>query len=1110
MNRKRRTGFAALLIFGVLLTSLPVCAVDSQANTSERAVNEGLIAKFTFDDEATGFSGAGAKAERAGEMALTSDAISGKALKLEGNSSSWLNVTNQNGGSLLSGLTSATFAYYSKATAAANGWSIFAAPNNERQNSGQEHYIGVIDKSSGITIERYNNSGSRPNNNVTGSSGDKWKFVVIVVEPGKTTLYVDGAATSSNSTYTMEAILGSSSIFQIGKANWTAGGEYFNGWIDEFAVYNRALSIEEIQELQSQSPIRTIESIAIKTGPDKTVYDMREPLDLTGLTIEAAYGNGTKEIFGDTSEFSVSGFDNMQNGVQRLTLTFAGKTVSFEVTVNYADEAAVINWVKESLTIANAENIRESINLPAEMYGACITWKSSHPDVITSEEIVNEDYDNMPAGFVRRQDKDTEVTLKATIQLGQSTGTKEIKVMVKKRPEPEELESYIFPFFPSDSSEQLYLAAGKDAFHFTDLNNGQPVLTSNIGDKGVRDPYIFRSAEGDKFYIIATDLKVQTTGWDKAQFDGSLSMLVWESYDLINWSEARLVDVGMTEYEDVGCVWAPEAIYDELTGEYVVFWASMTGKRDNSYQIVYYSKTRDFIHFTKAEKYIDRGDWHCIDTSMIKAGDKYFRVSSDAIMRIEMSDTVLGEWKVISTITDLHKSMQGYAAFYAESGLNLTGGVIEGPEFFKFNGEEKWGLYVDNYVNAGYIPITTTDISDTTGSKWNLYTRSQYDFGALKKRHGSVLGITRDEYVNVMEKWGNMQTVSVTYTAAAGGSIQGMATQKLEKGTDTKEVVAIAEEGYLFSGWSDGVVTAARKDIDVQENLQVSAIFKQDADAKAVMDLIKAIGTVQYTSASRALIDAAKAGYNTLSVNQKALIPNSYAILLAAEQTYQKLEEEAKANTVKENKRKAQVVIDQINAIGHVTKSSKGKIEAAEKAYAALTNDQKKLVTNYTVLSEARKNYNKLIKQETIPAVGKKYKVGKFQYKVLKSAKKNGTVELVKVNKNTYRSLTIQTSVSINGYKFKIVSIGKNAFLKNKKLTKITIGKNVTKIGRNAFSGCEKLKNITIKASKISSIGKNAFKGIRKKVSVKVPPKRLKYYRELLSKKGISKNAVKR
>ena len=44
---------------------------------------------------------------------------------------------------------------------------------------------------------------------------------------------------------------------------------------------------------------------------------------------------------------------------------------------------------------------------------------------------------------------------------------------------------------------------------------------------------------------------------------GSHYMMIWESEDLVNWSEQRMVKVAP---KTGGNTWAPEAIYDPATG----------------------------------------------------------------------------------------------------------------------------------------------------------------------------------------------------------------------------------------------------------------------------------------------------------------------------------------------------------------------------------------------------------------------------------------------------------------------------------------------------------------------------------------------------------------
>ena len=78
------------------------------------------------------------------------------------------------------------------------------------------------------------------------------------------------------------------------------------------------------------------------------------------------------------------------------------------------------------------------------------------------------------------------------------------------------------------------------------LNGRKPILTSNLGTTGVRDPFITYNPETQTYYIIATDLRVfggDNAGWGEWQKNYSTKMNVWESKDLITWSDVRQFDV---------------------------------------------------------------------------------------------------------------------------------------------------------------------------------------------------------------------------------------------------------------------------------------------------------------------------------------------------------------------------------------------------------------------------------------------------------------------------------------------------------------------------------------------------------------------------------------
>ena len=86
----------------------------------------------------------------------------------------------------------------------------------------------------------------------------------------------------------------------------------------------------------------------------------------------------------------------------------------------------------------------------------------------------------------------------------------------------------------------------------------------------------------------------------------------------------------------------------------------------------------------------------------------------------------------------------------------------------------------------------------------------------------------------------------------------------------------------------------------------------------------------------------------------------------------------------------------------------------------------------------------------------------------------------------TISSKKLQVKVTSSSKKNPTVTITKFTDKKAKKLTTVTIGSNVTKIGKEAFSGCKNLKKITVTAGKLKTISKNAFKGINKKATITV------------------------
>lgn len=66
----------------------------------------------------------------------------------------------------------------------------------------------------------------------------------------------------------------------------------------------------------------------------------------------------------------------------------------------------------------------------------------------------------------------------------------------------------------------------------------------------------------------------------------------------------------------------------------------------------------------------------------------------------------------------------------------------------------------------------------------------------------------------------------LVYEAGAGGTLTGEVVQTIINGKDGTTVTAVPNSGYLFVSWSDGVLTPARTDVKIYENLRVKASFE--------------------------------------------------------------------------------------------------------------------------------------------------------------------------------------------------------------------------------------------------------------------------------------------
>jgi arabinoxylan arabinofuranohydrolase len=296
---------------------------------------------------------------------------------------------------------------------------------------------------------------------------------------------------------------------------------------------------------------------------------------------------------------------------------------------------------------------------------------------------------------------------------------------------------FLFVTFKGEQSpltEQIYFATSPDGRNWTALNNSEPVLVSKIGEQGVRDPYLVRARDNKRFYLIATDLSINLNrDWRRAAQQGSRSIVVWESADLVKWSEPRLVRVAA---DDAGCTWAPEAVYDEENEDYLVFWAS-TNKSDNYAKFrIWAARTKDFKSFGAPFVYIEKPH-AVIDTTIVRDGAGYYRFTKDEQRKsifLETSPKLVGDWKPVEGFS--LAGLRGY----------------EGPECYLIEPASEgrppvWGLILDHYgKGAGYKPFVTHDLA---GGRFEPAQGFTFPY---KFRHGSVMPLTARELARLEGK----------------------------------------------------------------------------------------------------------------------------------------------------------------------------------------------------------------------------------------------------------------------------------------------------------------------------------------------------------------------
>lgn len=114
--------------------------------------------------------------------------------------------------------------------------------------------------------------------------------------------------------------------------------------------------------------IVSITDIVVTAMPQKLLYVIGDTLDLTGIIITANYDDGSSYTVLD---FDVSGFDSSTAGSKTVTVTYCGKSVSFNVNVIEFAYTMISNSTEVEIT--DYKGIGGFVEIPSKIDGRNVT-----------------------------------------------------------------------------------------------------------------------------------------------------------------------------------------------------------------------------------------------------------------------------------------------------------------------------------------------------------------------------------------------------------------------------------------------------------------------------------------------------------------------------------------------------------------------------------------------------------------------------------------------------------------------------------------------------------------------------------------------------------------
>lgn len=677
-----------------------------------------------------------------------------------GSSDGFLDLGDTFGSGLLSQLEDFTITTYvcisSDAVITNNGNFVFSFGNSEQIATDANGCMFFSAKNTRYAISLTNWTGEQAATTGLPMEQGKWKHLAITYNAAneKIIMYMDGKVIASASNVSLAPKdLGTPAYNFIGKSSYALNGDAYlqKTLIDEFRIYDTVLTEDQVVQLAALLPDMNLgwyeleisqffESLSFKDG--ETINDdITLPTSENGIVI--TWTSSVPGTISNTGEV-VRPSKGSEAQVVKLTAKAEKGDVTVEQTFNitvipeYSDDQSVA-FDAENLTLnGSLDNLRSSLSLPTTGFeGSTISWNSSVPDLLANDgELIY-----LPEKGTGK----TLVVLTGTITKGNESQTRTFEIYVAEK---EGMAAYLFAYFTGNTGdkEAIRFAISDDGYTYKALNNNNPIIDSEdiSSTGGVRDPHILRGVDRKTYYMVVTDM-VSALGWNSNR-----AMVLMKSDNLIDW-QSSVVNIQNTYdgYEELHRVWAPQTIYDEKAGKYMIYWSMQIG---NTPDIIYYAYANSDFTALEGEPQIlfqnpDGGS--TIDGDIVYKDSLYhlfFKTEGEGYgIKKAVSSTLTGNY----VMNDKY--------------LQATNNAVEGGCVFRMYDSDTWILMYDMYTSGAYQFTESTDLENFSV----IDDKISFDF---TPRHGTIIPITTDEAAALLKEWGSADDVYIK--SSASGAIK--------------------------------------------------------------------------------------------------------------------------------------------------------------------------------------------------------------------------------------------------------------------------------------------------------------------------------------------------